>query len=166
MNIAFFGDAICCRRGSKPVDTFVDLLSIHLGACIVQVGTGGGLTETGILTQISQYKRGDFDLAVVCHSFKEEDKANLNYANTQQLIDTWFQDNQTPVIHCVNLNMVNHEFKWGAVDTEIMLYPTLTRTHRVNATYEVSDNGIDYAGNHMAVRRLLNHMKGLGLINE
>ena len=166
MNIAFFGSAVCNRRGSRPVDTFVDLLASHLGADIVNVGVGGGMTEAAILAQISKYKLGDFDFAVVCHSFEEEDRTNPNYTNTQQLIDAWFQAKQIPVIHCVNKNITNHAFKWGVVDTEILLYPTLTRTHRVNATYEDSDNGIDYAGNHMAVRRLLDHMKGLGIINE
>ena len=166
MNIAFFGSAVCNRRGSKPVDTFVDLVAQHLAANIVHVGVGGGLTESAIYAQISQYQPGDFDLAVVCHSWEQEDRENPNYQSTQKLIDLWFLGNSTPVIHLVNKNIANFEFKSGVVDQEILLYPTLTRTHRVNTGYDASDNGIDYAGNQMAARVLLAHMQTLGVINE
>lgn len=163
MKIAFFGSAICGRRNSKPIDTFVDIILAELGAEteLKHVGTPGGVTEQQILDQLLATPPQSVDMIVICHSREEADRTNPEYAGIQSQMDQWLSRHQIPVVHCVFNSMPNHEFTWGRVDQEIMQYTLVSRHYRVMATLEESDNGIDFAGNQRAARILLGLFKEL-----
>jgi CRISPR/Cas system CMR-associated protein Cmr1 (group 7 of RAMP superfamily) len=120
------------------------------------VGTPGGVTEQQILDQLLATPPQSADMIVICHNREE----NSAYSEIQKQMDQWLSRHEIPVIHCVFTSMPNHEFAWGQVDKEIMQYTSVSRHYRVMATWEESDNGIDYTGNQRAARILLDLIEG------
>ena len=158
MNLAFFGDIFCGRRGPKPVSTFVDIIMTHYGASatLVAQGRGGGVSEQGILEWIQTTP--DIDIALVFHAHHSEGGLSQEqYLKAQQDIDTLLRDRSIPTVHFIDPEKTNTAFAWGLVDQEIMNYLKLTRIYRVSyPDYESSDNRIDFYGN----------MKAAGIIIE
>lgn len=148
MNLAFFGDAFCGRRNTKPVSTFVDIIVTHYGTSVrlVAQGRGGGISEQGILAWIQATP--EIDVALVFHAHHTEGGLSQEqYLKAQQDTDTVLRDRCIPTVHFVDPEQMNAALSWGLVDQEIMNYLKLTHTYRVSTPREHSDNGIDYYGN-------------------
>ena len=121
MNLAFFGDAFCGRRSSKPVSTFVDLIVTHYGASarLVAQGVGGGISEEGILERIQTTP--DIDVALVFHAHHTEGALSQEqYLKAQLDIDTLLRDRRIPTVHFIDAEQASTEFAWGLGDREIM----------------------------------------------
>ena len=148
MNLAFFGDIFCGRRGPKPVSTFVDIIMTHYGASanLVAQGRGGGVSEQAILEWIQTTP--NMDMALVFHAHHTEGALTQEqYLKAQQDTDTLLRDRRIPTVHFIDPEQMNAALSWGLVDQEIMNYLKLTRTYRVVTVYDSSDNSIDYYGN-------------------
>ena len=162
MNLAFFGDAFCGRRNTKPVSTFVDLIVTHYGASarLVAQGVGGGISEEGILNRIQATP--EIDIALVFHAHHTEGALSQEqYLKAQLDIDTLLRDRRIPTVHFINPEQTNIDFSWGLVDREIMNYLKLTRIYRVITDRDSSDNCIDYYGNIKATGIIIEYIDQL-----
>ena len=162
MNLAFFGDAFCGRRNTKPVSTFVDVIVTHYGASVnlVAQGVGGGISEQGILERIQA--TANMDMALVFHAHHTEGAlTQTQYLQAQQDIDTLLRDRRVPTVHFIDAEQVNTALSWGLVDQEIMNYLKLTRTYRVVTDYDSSDNSMDYYGNMKAAHIITAYIEQL-----
>jgi hypothetical protein len=162
MNLAFFGDAFCGRRNSKPISTFVDVIVTHYGASMTLVaqGRGGGVSEQGILEWIQTVP--NMDMALVFHAHHTEGALSQEqYLKAQEDIDTVLRDRRTPTVHFIDPEQTNAALSWGLVDQEIKNYLKLTRTYRVVTDRDSSDNRIDYYGNMKAAGIIIAYIEQL-----
>lgn len=154
IKLAFFGDAICTESRSHPnVKTFVDIILSHYGhnARMVHSGTAGGITEEQLYDQIRECK--DMDIAFVFHCIPQG--LNSTYQDMQSNIDLELAKRNIPCIHFVRPYIDNFKFQSGEVDSDVIAYTHLSPKYRVNTTYEVSDNAIDFVGNNLAAQRII-----------
>ena len=160
IKLAFFGDAICTESRAHPdVSTFVDIIKKHYGAdvTLVHQGTAGGPT---ILELLEQIRATEMDMAFVFYGHNVNIDPNL-YNDHQASVELELQTRNIPVVHFIHKWHENHEFTYGLVDDVVSRYSDLTRNERVNASYDISDNGIDFVGNNLAAERIIKYIDQL-----
>jgi hypothetical protein len=156
--IGYFGDAFCRPRSKKPVRTFVDIVNMHYGRDIktVCVGRANGTDLIKILEDIERTDHDHgMDMAMVFHE-PDRDRDPRIYQSRQHSIDSWFlEHSDIKVLHLIDPDADNIQFRSGDTDLDIMNYVKWTRHYRVAASYEDSDNGVDQVGNWRAATRLI-----------
>ena len=156
IKLAFIGDSFCRRGQCRQTDTFIRILEKHYGPTVEFVieGREGGSDLTAKLSDLDRAFELKADIIFVFYEpqnqtntavYQEEQR--LIYQKLQNHPRVWhFQDRQSQNLlqqkQPVNREFMNYAQDWYA-------------EYRHCVPHEVSDNGIDAAGNRKIARELI-----------
>lgn len=159
--LALIGDSFCRRGQCKTVDTWVRLLEKHYvdGIEIVVQGRENGSTLANKLEDIDLAFELKADLIWVFHE-PQNSQVREVYQAEQQLLYQKLQHHKPRVCHWQDRQSENLQSD-QRTDYEVMNYPhDWFPEYRHCVPHEVSDNGVDAAGNRKIARLMI------GIIDE